>query len=434
MSAPSQPNIQLHPMCSDQIITFFWTPPSNSGDAGLSNYVFSCDTPSIMCNYPAGGPATYAITGLTNGTDYQFSLTAQNSNNNSSIAVYFRSVQPGVQSAPPAYAMLTSAGPTAGLALVQRPTNTGSAQAKWLEIITIDPVTGQRKQFSTAGYNTTKYLPGLTNTWYKFYVQAVNDAGKSYQPPGQFQYYNYPQQFNTGNIFKVWLDYSQQPTFVNGITGDINKIPNFAVNSLYTFTGIVNMYPSYNFSTLQLGFTNGYNANSIHLSNGPLTSEEFTLCWIPYEYVGYNNGGPALSSSTHPDQALGYYMDNTNIRYKGICQLDGTQFVSSLVPSDFQPDIMTVSRKADTGFVTFRWNGSTISTSGQALSTLTDIYWNQNFTQWGSYPSGWTTELLYYTSSLSLDIHEKLEGYLAWKWGLTQNLPPTHPYKNTRPQ
>jgi hypothetical protein len=28
---------------------------------------------------------------------------------------------------------------------------------------------------------------------------------------------------------------------------------------------------------------------------------------------------------------------------------------------------------------------------------------------------------------------EKAEGYLAHKWGLTSNLPVSHPYKNTAP-
>ena len=28
---------------------------------------------------------------------------------------------------------------------------------------------------------------------------------------------------------------------------------------------------------------------------------------------------------------------------------------------------------------------------------------------------------------------EKIEGYLAWKWGLVDNLPSDHPYKDGRP-
>jgi hypothetical protein len=33
----------------------------------------------------------------------------------------------------------------------------------------------------------------------------------------------------------------------------------------------------------------------------------------------------------------------------------------------------------------------------------------------------------------NLDNQTKIEGYLAWKWGLTPSLPALHPYKNERP-
>lgn len=42
-------------------------------------------------------------------------------------------------------------------------------------------------------------------------------------------------------------------------------------------------------------------------------------------------------------------------------------------------------------------------------------------------------EILVYTDSLSLSDTEKVEGYLAHKWGLTGNLPGGHPYKSVAP-
>lgn len=54
-----------------------------------------------------------------------------------------------------------------------------------------------------------------------------------------------------------------------------------------------------------------------------------------------------------------------------------------------------------------------------------------------SFPSeyfkGKVFEVLLLTSALSAADRQKLEGYLAWKWGLQSNLPSTHPYKNYRP-
>jgi hypothetical protein len=42
-------------------------------------------------------------------------------------------------------------------------------------------------------------------------------------------------------------------------------------------------------------------------------------------------------------------------------------------------------------------------------------------------------ELLIYNAPLSSGNREKVEGYLAHKWGLTSNLPSTHPYKSSAP-
>jgi len=47
--------------------------------------------------------------------------------------------------------------------------------------------------------------------------------------------------------------------------------------------------------------------------------------------------------------------------------------------------------------------------------------------------SGAINEVLVVPTTLSTDNRQKLEGYLAWKWGLQANLPVGHPYKNSPP-
>ena len=41
---------------------------------------------------------------------------------------------------------------------------------------------------------------------------------------------------------------------------------------------------------------------------------------------------------------------------------------------------------------------------------------------------GHMCEVIYYQSALSQENQKKVEGYLAWKWGLNKNLPKNHPY------
>jgi hypothetical protein len=42
-------------------------------------------------------------------------------------------------------------------------------------------------------------------------------------------------------------------------------------------------------------------------------------------------------------------------------------------------------------------------------------------------------ELVIFNAALSSTDREKMEGYLAWKWGLVSNLPGGHPYKSSPP-
>ena len=48
----------------------------------------------------------------------------------------------------------------------------------------------------------------------------------------------------------------------------------------------------------------------------------------------------------------------------------------------------------------------------------------------GSQSWGSLQELLIFNTTLSLASRQRLEGYLAWKWGLNKSLPLTHPYYN----
>jgi hypothetical protein len=45
------------------------------------------------------------------------------------------------------------------------------------------------------------------------------------------------------------------------------------------------------------------------------------------------------------------------------------------------------------------------------------------------YLNGSIGEILVYMSAPIVSMRQKIEGYLSWKWGLTQNLPGNHPYK-----
>jgi hypothetical protein len=78
--------------------------------------------------------------------------------------------------------------------------------------------------------------------------------------------------------------------------------------------------------------------------------------------------------------------------------------------------------------VTFQTAGNTENTTAQAAS-LFAISSTSNQLLSGCQIS----EVLMFNSTLTTTDRQKLEGYLAWKWGTVASLPAGHPYKNSPP-
>jgi hypothetical protein len=80
--------------------------------------------------------------------------------------------------------------------------------------------------------------------------------------------------------------------------------------------------------------------------------------------------------------------------------------------------------------------GSALNTSGGAIGNFATAPRISLFYHGGSGDSPWTgnlSELVLGDTALSTANRQLIEGYLAWKWGLTANLPTAHPFKNRPP-
>lgn len=78
-------------------------------------------------------------------------------------------------------------------------------------------------------------------------------------------------------------------------------------------------------------------------------------------------------------------------------------------------------------------------TSANTNSTTTALSSNNGatigaFPAINTYYNGDVAEIVATTNVLSTDNRQKLEGYLAWKWGLVASLPNDHPYKSKQPR
>jgi hypothetical protein len=113
------------------------------------------------------------------------------------------------------------------------------------------------------------------------------------------------------------------------------------------------------------------------------------------------------------------------------------QYLNVGFPSYSSPFLVQSSHNGPTEFMSINGNltvnslntGQTgnfnITSYGLGINTNTSDYFVWN---------GYYAEVLYYNVQLSTDDRQKVEGYLAWKWGLQGNLPSGHPYKGSAPE
>jgi hypothetical protein len=106
--------------------------------------------------------------------------------------------------------------------------------------------------------------------------------------------------------------------------------------------------------------------------------------------------------------------------------------ISAALMSDVYMTCIVNGPGAATNVLTFNGTSRTLTTSDGALSYTTTS---------ATYRLGTATfntaidimEILFYYDGLSTEDRFRVEGYLAWKWGLQGRLPATHPYSKFRP-
>jgi hypothetical protein len=82
---------------------------------------------------------------------------------------------------------------------------------------------------------------------------------------------------------------------------------------------------------------------------------------------------------------------------------------------------------------TVRINSVALSARVQGAANFAANASNFNISRVTQSLIGDVAELIYIDGAISTNDRQKLEGYLAHKWGITANLPADHPYKNKAP-
>lgn len=438
MSAPSAPITDIWPSCSSGQIMFFWRPPTSDGGSPITKYTLACSAIAYSQDVSAN-VSNFLVTGLTNGTDYSFTITATNVNG-AGPAATFETVQPGVTPFGPTVA--TASTFTTSTALItwtpSTIANEGSTRGYIIECYPMS-----NSALSSFSQTQDSFLSSIlfeslsTNQYYQFLVRGINDVG--YCPP--FAYTSTlgfgiipisVANFSPSSIaaLNLWLDANDPyntgttpatSTMISTIFDKSGRSRNATAGTSLIETNSLNSN-----ATIRFTGTSYYN---ITYASFPTSYSIFTI----YRTTSNTGSWQRLMNSSN-DQYLfiGTGSDSSNV----------ATFVGNGTWNDTTANTPAISILNNFRLLSLTNNGTTLSPfvdgSNQNTKTGTTATFS-NFTLGRVLPSthqfyGNMAEMVIYTETLPTYYRQQVEGYLASKWGLQSNLPTTHPYRVSTPQ
>jgi len=281
-------------------------------------------------------------------------------------------------------------------------------------------------------------ITGLTNgTVYNIKLRAVNSVGAG-AASSQISIAPIPSNsFDPAKIngINLWLD-GQYPSSVvisgNKVTTWNDKTVannNFASSPTGTITysqpSGINNRPAIYFETA----SSTYLSRTFNIAPG---TNQISLFMV-VNHVSNVSGNSELFYSQNGPTSPGYaYFDLfSNTNQSGLLSINIGNQTQVSTGLDIRGTISLIDVIATTSTATIYVNGTqtnnNISRGGLSLDNT--ITWAIS----GGAFKGYVGEIVTYPSGLSDSDRQKVEGYLAWKWGLQSNLPDSQPYKNAPP-
>ena len=273
--------------------------------------------------------------------------------------------------------------------------------------------------------------PGLTQTIYTSNYNAKN-PGIATTPSRAMTNLPYTNLLSPINLAgagacQVWLDGSDSTKIttssgrVTAIIDKVNSVSFTAIGTDITYSRI-NSVQSLNFG------------GSSYLSGGSFAEPTVIYVFIVFlptlsqnafrAFVSWRGniqvGEPMFGYNANGTNSIGFYQSNYGPQSPSFTVTVGTPYIAAL---SFNNTATSLAM-----------NGAITPTTGTQISPTTGtspLYICFD-------PNSYTTVnigevIIYNTSAISTTQRQSIEGYLAWKWGLTSSLPSTHPFKSVPP-
>jgi hypothetical protein len=451
-TTPSAPNVYLLPKAGVGTLEYLWYAPSVNGNA-VTNYELTLSPGPLV--YTLSTINRYRVTGLSNGQTYEASIRATCNFPNWGPSASFFEFQPG---SPPSQgvASLNAAAITmsTGAALVSwtPPVTTPDATIFWYAIYGYTSANRSTPFVSyTAGGQTQSnyFITGLDNTSnYYFTVSAVNCPGWSV--PLSTNTIVFLQPFlptQLGSLVQ-WLDSTDLTTLFQNNTGttpvtatgqnvafwrdksgQANNVLSNASIAVPTYgAALINNCNALNFASNRMLRTSGTyikSSNVTFITVGMIKNTIATWgTWWGHFTSPDHDVNAITMRRVNNTNAMNWHTNNDNTVMNLTYTADSPVIYSATMSngsSMFFQQYNTASSASVSGTVT-----QTINTTAAPIS----VGQSSGATEFINGPIG---EILYYHQVLTPFDRQKVEGYLAWKWGIQSNLPLIHPFRSTIP-
>ena len=217
---------------------------------------------------------------------------------------------------------------------------------------------------------------------------------------------------SNGSVLSSWADKSGKSYNASGVNS-----PTVVTNAVNSKSVVSYNGSNYSFSTIAAGvFSTAMIIFFVYKVNGAVTY------MTPMTRGVFTNGSPI-------DQY-------NNTRFLGGNSYNGYTSAYSHASATSTSLFTQIIQQSPSTTYNEYVNGSTTSslsvTGFSASDTASYVYIGTRDNK-GTTFNGYMCELIVYNQMIGLTAQQKIEGYLAWKWGIQASLPAGHPYKSARP-
>jgi len=224
---------------------------------------------------------------------------------------------------------------------------------------------------------------------------------------------------------ELWLDAADADT-IHDTAGAVSQWDDKSGNGNNVTQGTVSKQPIISGSTMT--FTAAQAMATVGTDISDIVGPTLNKCAV-FSVMKFTSGLIFLQLETSSVNRLGFEGSNRwDFPRDGVGTLSGW----STALSSIKMDILAATADGATQEVFL--DGTSVASKANAL-TMTDAARNLGVgaNAGGSYGADVDFQEIIFVDSVTVEVRQKLEGYLAWKWGLEDNLPTLHPYKSAAP-